>query len=195
MTKAQKRGLAIAAAVVGAIGVVAAFFWPRRSSASSAPGDADVWLTSDVHELLDELFASTPIPLWFAYACAELESGFSPSRYNPERGAVGRTGHNPDTDGSYGVFQIFWHAHQAALEAQGTSRQDLFDPRVNAVYWRALVLRLADQVGASKSDAPSWERVRLRLAGDRDGREDSADDAARIARYRPVAAKWQSRLG
>lgn len=189
MTSKGKRTLAwvvggLAAVTVGAL----VFLWPRRAGASG--GTVSIWaVDADLQVLLEDLFANSPIPLWFAYACAELESGFNPREYNPERAA------NPgEGNGSYGLFQVFWHAHQAALEAQGTSREDLYDPRVNAVYWRAYVLRLAEQVGATKADAPSWEAVRLRLAGDRDGQVDSADDSARLARYRPVAAKWQERL-
>lgn len=188
MTRSEKRTAAIVGGLV-ALGVgLVAWLWPRGAGASSSQGGAFI-PRSEVQEMLLDLFEGSAIPTWFAYACAELESRFNPRAYNPERAAGA-----PQDEGSFGLFQIYWHAHREALESQGISREDLYDPRVNAVYWRALCERLAGQVGATKDDAPSWERVRLRLAGDRDGVPDDASDQARITRYRPVAAKWQGQL-
>jgi len=193
VTHKGKRRLAWIVGGGSALAIAAlVFLWPRKAGASSR-GIVGIWLdgpSDEIDDQLNALFGSSDIPLWFAFACAELESGFNARAYNPERGA-----NTPEGEGSYGLFQIYWKAHQAALEAQHITQADLYDPRVNAIYWRAYVLRLASQVGATKNDAPSWEAVRLRLAGDRDGRPDDASDQARLDRYRPIAAKWQGRLG
>ena len=184
MTKGTKKGLAIAG-VVGGVGALLAFlFWPRSAAASEGGGSMSVL---EVQAMLRRVFTGSSIPVWFAFAVAQLESGFGA---NP-RGDRGR---------SYGVFHLFWPAQRTTAQALGVTDPETWvrDLESGAVYWRDHVASVfARLVGATREDTASWERVRLRLAGagGRDGLPDSPSDEARLARYRPVAAQWRSREG
>jgi len=184
--KRTKRGHVAAwiVAGLGAVGALAAIiFWPRDAAAAGRGASMSV---AEVQAVLRRVFAGSGIPVWFAFAVAELESGFG----RVLRGDRGR---------SYGVFHIFWPAHESTAQSNGIATPEaLDDTETCAVYWRDHVAGVfARAVGASESDPESWERVRLRLAGagGRDGLPDNPADEARLRRYRPVAARWLAAIG
>lgn len=136
----------------------------------------------EVRSLIASIIAGSGIPLWYAMANCQLESGFNARAHNAE--------------GSYGLMQIYWRAHREALARYGiTDPEQLYDPETNLRYWRDLVARIAAQEGASLDDPASWERVRLRLAGVRRANFGGATAARILARYRPVAERWRAELG
>lgn len=182
MTKAGKTALAWGAVALGAAAAVVAIFWPRSASASE--GGSMIPSVAEVQNIIRRVMAGSQIPVWFALAVAELESGFG----RAPRGDRGR---------SFGVFHIFFPIHKENLSRIGvTSGEQLDDVELSATFWRDEIAGVfARAVGATPDDPASWERVRLRLAGagGRDGTPDNASDEARLARYRPVAEKWRAR--
>ena len=165
---------------IGALlGGAVALLWPRSAFATTG----GTMTLTQIQNLILDVFRGSGIPLWFAMANANLESAFNP---NAHRGG---------NESSWGLMQINWNAHEAALRARGIeSPQELTDPLVNLTYWRDLVGRLASQEGATESGGiEDWGRVRLRLAGVRRSAFGGATAARILGRFRPVAARWLAR--
>lgn len=184
MTKGTKKGLLLGAIVLGAIAGLAALLWPRRASAAGSLVTGGVRMSpTEIQTLIIDLCRRAGIPAWFGLANAELESGFDPRAHNAE--------------GSYGLMQIYWRVHETAVRALGAAGPEaLYDPQLNVSYWTRIVGQFAHGVGVdSGGGVEDWGKVRLRLAGVTPARFGSDDAQRRLARYRPVAAKWQGLVG
>jgi hypothetical protein len=169
----------------------------RHSSAAEAPSER-VPLTPDraralfpratVYDAIRAMLRQYPsIPTWFAFAMADKESGFDPGAH-----AGGR-------EDSLGIYQVNWNAHKGPLTAAGIPKDQLYDPRLNALYWGGLASRLGAEAlshGFSADSAARWKAVRLKLKGgfawDEMG---SARAAIAIAPFDPYARKWMANLG
>lgn len=180
MTPRRKR-IAVAVGVTLVAGALALAVWLIDPPEAAAMPETNI-NGAEVRSLIASVMAGSGIPLWYATANCQLESGFNPRAHNAE--------------GSYGLMQIYWRAHKDALARYGvTDPAQLYDPETNLRYWRDLVQRIAGQEGASAADPESWEAVRLRLAGVKRANFGGLTATRILARFRPVAAKWRAELG
>lgn len=113
---------------------------------------------AQIRALINSIFPLHGIPVWYALTNAALESGFDP-------GAALQAGR----DDSHGLMQINLLVPdvRAAMEREGLTQQDLYDPETNLRFWAkhlaGVFLRGARAHGYGGDAA--FEALRLRLAG------------------------------